>query len=498
MDMILAGFADALQWGNILYLAIGVATGVLVGAVPGLNGPMAIALAVPLTFYMSPLLAIAFLVGLNKGSTFGGSIAAILLNTPGSPEAVATTFDGYPLAKKGKALKALKMALYSSVTGDTFSDLVLIFVAAPIATVALKMGPPEVLCVIIFALSLIAALESESMLKGLVAAVFGVLFACMGIDPMNASPRLTFGVMDLQSGIPLIAVGIGMLALSEVWNQLEKGAQSKENMIVIDQNLPKADQRISFREYLAAGKTILRSSLIGTAVGTLPGLGTTIAAFLGYGAAKRASKHPETFGKGELEGIAAAEAANNAVVGSNMIPLFTLGIPGNVVAALLIGAFIIHGVTPGPMMFEENGQLIYGIYAAMLVANVLNLFIGNLGLKVFAKALSAPKNIVYPLVIFVCLTGGYLAENSLLAVFIMLVFALLGYFMRKLKLSFVTFIIGFVLGPMLEMSLQQTVVMSWVNPFFITQRPIAMVFLALTVVFLWRIAHSRRKKEKAA
>ncbi|MGD9124001.1 MAG: tripartite tricarboxylate transporter permease [Desulfarculaceae bacterium] len=495
METILAGFADAFTWGNIAFLFLGVTSGVLVGAVPGLNGPMAIAIAIPLTFYMNPLVAIAFLVGLNKGSTFGGSISAILLNTPGTPEAVATTFDGYPLAQKGKGLKALKMALYASVTGDTFSDLVLIFVAAPLAGVALKMGPPEILAVIIFALALIAALESSSLLKGLITASLGVLVNCVGIDPVSASPRLTLGIMDLQAGIPLVAVGIGMLAVSEVWNQMEARGEESESTIKFDPTLPKEEKRISFSEYIRVGRTILRSSLIGTAVGTLPGLGVTIAAFLGYGAAKRASKKPEEFGKGSLEGIAAAEAANNAVVGSNMIPLFALGIPGNVVAALLIGAFIIHGVTPGPMMFEENGQLIYGIYAAMLLANLINLFVGNLGLRIFAKALSAPRDIVYPIIIFICITGAYITENSLFSVFVMLLFAALGYFMRKFQFSFVNFIIGFVLGPMLELSLQQTLTISRNNPMIMLERPIALGFLLLTALFLWRVS---RKKKKTA
>lgn len=493
MEMILTGFADAFTLVNLAFIALGVAVGVTVGAVPGLNGPMAIALCVPLTFYMSPLMAIAFLVGLNKGSTFGGSISAILLNTPGTPEAVATTFDGYPLAQKGKGLKAMKMALYSSISGDTFSDLVLILVAAPIAGVAIKMGPPEILAVTIFSLTLIAALESSSFLKGLIAALLGILINSVGIDPLAASPRLTFGLMDLQAGIPLAAIAIGLLALSEVWAQLEKPLGQAESAVRLDPNLSKEERSVSLREYLSVGRTILRSSVIGTAVGTLPGLGVTIAAFLGYGAAKRASKRPEEFGRGSLEGIAAAEAANNAVVGSNLIPLFTLGIPGNVVAALLIGAFIIHGVTPGPMMFAESGQLIYGIYAAMLIANFFNLFIGNLGLRLFARLLSAPRDLIYPVIIFICITGAYIGEGSMFGVLMMVIFAAVGYLMRKLQLSFVNFIIGFVLGPMLELSIQQTLTMSRNNPMIMLQRPIALGFLVVTVIFLWRV--SRRKKK---
>jgi putative tricarboxylic transport membrane protein len=358
VETILAGLGDTFTLTNILFIFLGVNMGVFVGAIPGLNGPMAIALAVPLTFYMSPLAAIAFLVGINKGGTYGGSIAAILLNTPGAPEAAATCYDGHPLAKKGKGEKALKMALYSSIFGDTFSDIVLILVAAPIALVALKMGPPEILSVIIFALTIIAGLEGGQLVKGLIGAGLGILLASVGLEPNNATERLTFGLYDLENGFSLMALGIGMLALSEVLVQLEEKVGRSGQIFRLDPNTPKADRTISLKEMKGVSRTLVRSSVIGTCLGALPGLGAVIASFLGYGAAKRASKDPDSFGKGNLEGIAAAEAANNAVVGSNLIPLLTLGIPGNVAAAMLIGAFIIHGVTPGPLMFEEHGRLI--------------------------------------------------------------------------------------------------------------------------------------------
>ena len=491
MEVILAGFADTFTPGNILFIFLGISMGVFVGAVPGLNGPMAIALAVPLTFFMSPLAAVAFLVGINKGGSYGGSISAILLNTPGAPEAAATCYDGHPMAKQGKGEKALKMALYASVFGDTFSDIVLILVAAPIALVALKMGPPEILSVIIFALTIISGLEGGQLVKGLIGAGLGILLASVGLDPNTATPRLTFGLYELEGGISLMALGIGMLALSEVLVQLEDRGATSGQIFKLDPDRPKEDRSVSLKELKGVSRTLVRSSMIGTAMGALPGLGAVIAAFLGYGAAKRASKDPDSFGRGNMEGIAAAEAANNAVVGSNLIPLFTLGIPGNVAAAMLIGAFIIHGVTPGPLMFEENGRLIYGIYGGMLVANVLNLFVGAVGLRIFVRVLSIPRNIIYPVIIFICLTGAYMADNSLFAVGIMIGFAVLGYFMKKLNFSFVTFIIGFVLGPMFELSLQQTLVLSKNNIFTMAQRPIAAVFLVLTLVFVWR--SSRRK-----
>jgi len=493
MEQVLAGFTDVFTLGNIVYIALGITMGTFVGAVPGLNGPMAIAIAVPLTFFMSPLAAIAFLVGINKGGTYGGSISAILLNTPGAPEAAATCFDGYPLARQGKAEKALKMALYASVFGDTFSDLVLIMVAAPIALVALKMGPPEITAVIIFALTIIAAVSGRSLLKGFIAAAFGIFVSCVGLDPVTATPRLCMGFIELQNGIPLMAIGIGMLALSEVLIQIEGYASSPTESISLTKGVKKEDRIVSLQEFKSCLKTMLRSSIIGTIMGALPGLGATVASFIGYGAAKRASKNPEKFGKGTIEGVAAAEAANNAVVGANLIPLFTLGIPGNVAAALLIGAFMIHGITPGPLMFQEHGRLIYGIYGAMLVANFLNLTIGSFGLKLFARVVRIRKQIIYPVITMFCITGAYIADNSLFAVALMIIFAILGYFMKKLDFSFVTFIIGFVLGPMFELSFRQTLILSKNNPLILLSHPISLGFLILTAFSIWKFGFRSKK-----
>ncbi len=469
--------------------------GVTVGAIPGLNGPMAIAIAVPLTYYMGSVYAIAFLVGILKGSTFGGSISAILLNTPGDPEAAATCWDGHPLAKQGKGEKALKMSLYSSVFGDTFSDLVLIFVSAPLAIVALSMGPMEQVSVIIFALSLIAALSGKSVIKGVIMGVAGMFVACIGTDPIMGEVRLSLGSYELEGGIPIVAMGIGMLALAEVFMHVEEISKGgMKEPIKMRKDIPREDRIVTFAEFKSVFRTLIRSSLIGTGIGALPGLGVTIAAFLGYGAAKRASKHPETFGKGELNGIAAAESANNAVVGSNFIPLFTLGIPGNVTAALIVGAFTMHGVIPGPMMFEEHGRLIYGIYMSMMIANFCNLFVGQISLRFFSRIVNIKTDVLYPIVIFTCFVGAYLATNSLFSVYVMIAFTIIGYFARKLEFSFVTFIIGFILGPKFELYLQQSLAISMKNQWEFLSRPVTMGFLLLTLITMIGIARNRLKK----
>jgi len=493
MELIFSGMTDLFTLTNVIYIAFGICLGIVVGAIPGLGHPIAVAIAVPMTFYMSALTAIAFLVGIQKGGTYGGSISSVLLNTPGTPEAAVTAFDGYPLAKQGKGEKALKISLYSSVFGDSFSDIVLIMVAAPVASVALKLGPVEVTSIIIFSLTIIAAFAGQSMLKAFIAAAFGVFLTTVGVDPVTGDPRLAFGSLHLESGIPMSAIFIGALAMSEILIQMETSESRITKSITLKKEGKKEDRNVSWPEFRGCIKTLFRSSIIGTVIGALPGLGITIASFLGYAAAKNASKHPEEFGKGTLEGVAAPEAANNAVLGANLIPVFSLGIPGNVSAALLLGAFMIHGVTPGPLMFEQQGRLIYGIYTALIIANLLNLIIGRFGLKFFAKILLIPKRNLFPLIIYLCMVGIYLTGNSLFSVGIMFIFAFLGYLMKKLNFSFMTFIIGFVLGPILELSLRQSLIMSRNNPMILLNHPISLAFLILTVISIWKLGFGSKK-----
>lgn len=296
VEEILGGLLDVFVPGNVLAIIVGIVLGLLIGAAPGLNAIMAIAIAVPLTYYMSPLSAIAFLLAVNKGGTYGGSITAILINTPGSPESAVTGLDGHPLARAGKAEKALKMSLYASVIGDTFSDLVLILVAAPLAAVALKMGPAEITAVIFFSLTLIAAVTGRSLLVGLVSACLGFLTALVGTDPIEGTSRFIFGILELGNGIPLIPHAIGLLAIAEIFFQIEKKPSGQRDAISVPKSTNALDKRVTAEEFKAASPSIMRGSLIGTAVGALPGVGALIAAFLSYGAAKRASKNPELFG----------------------------------------------------------------------------------------------------------------------------------------------------------------------------------------------------------
>ena len=488
MTTFVTAVSEAVTVTNLLLIFAGIVLGILVGALPGLSGPLAIAIAVPLTFYMSPLSAVAFLISVNKGGTFGGSISAILLNTPGSPEAVATALDGHPLAKKGQPLRALRAALVASVAGDLFSDIVLILVAANLAILALKLGPVETGALVVVALAFIAELMGKSASRGLLAVAMGLFVASIGIDPTQAVPRLTFGFVELQSGFPLMAIGIGLLAMSEVFWQLEQRLRSIGNDATAFKLTNSESDRYTTADFRRSLPTIGRSAVIGTVIGALPGLGTTIAAFLGYSAAKRRSKTSDKtpFGKGNIEGIAGAEAANSAVVGANLIPLLALGIPGNIAAALLVGAFVIHGITPGPWMFEEHPTLVYGLFISMILANIFNLLVGGLFVRWFALVLRVPAHIIFPVIVLLCITGAFLNEQSFFSIGTMAAFGVLGYLMRKFEIPIVAFIIGLILGPMLEHSLSQSIVLTAGNPANLIDYPIALALYVMAGIILLR------------
>lgn len=492
IDGMMAGFAGALHPLNLLFMIIGVSLGIIVGILPGLGSVTALSILIPVTFYMNPLVAIAFLVGVNKGGTSGGAVPAILLNAPGTPEAAATALDGYPMCRKGQPVKAMKAALYSSVFGDTLSDILLILVAAPFATFALRFGPAEFTAIVLFSFTLIAGLSGHSVIKGIIAAFFGLFLSTVGLDPVDSSSRMTFDIVELYDGISLNALAIGTLALSSVIQQIfalrRNGGTAQET---VSQTFDRQANKLRPSEFWSHWPTLIRSALIGSGIGMLPGLGVSLAAFLGYGSAKRASKTPEKFGTGHIEGVMATEAANSAVVGANLVPTIALGIPGNIAAALIIGAFMIHGVVPGPFMFEQHGDLIYGIFASMLICNGFHLLVGRLGINIWGYITRVPKNIVLPIVIVLCIVGVYVPTQSLFDVGLMLAFAGLGYLMRSTGFSLVCFVIGFLLGPMFETSLRQTMLMYKSDLTVLLSSPIALIFVILTVFSLWRFARRR-------
>ncbi|WP_158972215.1 tripartite tricarboxylate transporter permease [Chachezhania sediminis] len=493
MEHLAIGFQNVLTPGTLFWVTVGVTLGYVLGALPGLGKATGVAIAIPMTFYLPPVAAIAMLIGIAKGSAAGSAVSAILLNTPGEPSSAPTALDGYPLARQGKAQKALKMGLFASVIGDFLSTLILIALAAPLARYALLIGPVELCSVLLFSLTFIGSLAGRSMLKGMIAAAFGVFFATIGIETETFIPRLTFGMLELDDGISLVPMAIGMLAVAEMVIQAGNMRNLDREAAEIDDSTRPEDRRVTLAEWRRCLPVIGRGTLIGAVVGILPGLGASVGSFLSYGATQRSSKTPEKFGTGMIEGVAAAESADNAVVPSSFVPLFALGIPGSVIAAILIAALVLHGLTPGPMMFIEQPQMVADLYAAMLCASGILLLVGYAGQRIFAQVIRVPIRLIIPVVLFLCCIGAYMNTNSLFSIYLMLAFALLGFFARKLEFSFVTFLIGFVIGPNLELTFRQSLQLLDHDPMRLAAHPIALLFGLLTVVTVVWIGRSNRR-----
>jgi putative tricarboxylic transport membrane protein len=494
MEALFGALETVLTPVNILWIAAGVTIGYVVGVIPGLGKGTAVAVAIPLTFYIAPVPAIAFLIGIAKGSTAGSAVSAILLNAPGEASSAPTALDGYPLARQGKAQKALKMGLFASVIGDFVSTLVLIVLAQPLAEYALLIGPIELCTILLFSLTFIAGLSGDSLTRGLIAGFFGLLVSTVGTEVETAALRFTFDALELYDGLSIVPVAIGMLATSEMMIQMGNQRSLDAETNLINKGTSREDRTISWAEWKACIPSIARGTAIGSAIGILPGLGASVASFLSYGAAKRAAADPDRFGKGALEGIAAAESADNAVVPSSLVPLFAIGIPGSVIAAILIGAFIVQGVTPGPLMFSQQTELVYGIYISMLGASILLLGIGYFGQGVFAQVVRVPMRFVIPVVVFFCAMGAYLQGGGIFGVGMMLTFGVLGFFARKLDFGFVTFLIGFVIGPNFELTLRQSIALTDRTWSGLLEHPVAMVFIVMTVIAGWRIMVQQRRK----
>lgn len=488
-EQIASATVDVLTLEVIGYIVLGVTIGYFVGAMPGLNRATALALLLPFTFTMSPLAAICFLIGINKGGAAGSAVSAILMNVPGEPSSVVTTLDGYPMTRQGKSKKALKLALYASVIGDILATIVLIMLAAPLARLAVGLGPIELTAILFFAMTFIAAVSGRSFLKGIISGLIGLLLAAPRLDLETGMPRLTFGFMELYDGIPLLAVAIGTLALSEILVQIDRGWHGRythKNEFL--HSAVTEDSRLSGKEFLASMPAILRGSIVGTVIGLLPGLGASLASFLAYTWVKRASKTPELFGKGAPDGVAAAESADNASVPASLIPVFAIGLPGSLATALLMGGFLMHGLTPGPFLLRDNIELVYAIFLGMLAASGILLMVGYFGQGFFSRVIAVRDTIIIPVIVLLCVIGAYLEGGGMFGVYLMLVFAFVGYFLKKFDFSFVTFLVGYILGPMVELSMRQSIIISDANPMILLQHPVAIVFLVLAVLSAWRLS----------
>lgn len=486
-DSFIQGFELLLRWDIYLYISMGLVVGMFVGAMPGLTTVLAMAVLLPVSFNLEPMLGIPFLIGVYKGGIYGGSISAILVGIPGTGASIATTFDGPALTRQGKARKALEMALFSSTIADFLSDIATLVLIGLIAMIIMKIGPPEIFAIIIFSLILIASVSGESGIRGGIAAFLGLGLGFIGTDAVTGATRMTFGIDALSGGIPLIPLIIGVFALPEVLEAVESKAS---RFISENVDLSKSGEPLRWHEFKRSIRTILRSTVIGTGIGMVPGIGQVVAAFIGYSAAKRASKTPEKFGKGELDGIAGPEAANNAVNGPTLVPLLTLGIPGDNVTAILLGAFIAHGIRPGPQIFVEQGPLIYALLLSMIMANVLFIFLGYVLLKPFAKAIQLKKAYLIPAILALSFVGT-LSTGVAADLVIMVVIGICAYILRKLKFDLAPLVIAFVLAEPIEYRLAQSMLYARGNilEYLFIQRPIASVFLTAGIIWIaWMIS----------
>jgi len=485
IEQFLAGIEMALRLDTFIMVSFGLFAGMLIGALPGFTTLMAMAILLPVSFFLEPIVGIPFLLGIYKGGIFGGSIPAILVSMPGTGAAIATTYDGYQLTQKGQSRKALDMALFSSISGDTVSDLFTLLMIFPIALLVMQFGPPELAAILLLSLVIVAATAGRNPLKGLLMMAIGLWFSLIGTDPIGGVERFTFGFFELKSGIPLLPMLIGVFAIPEIVKVI---GNSKLQIRSAGKIL---GERLKIAEFRRCIRTICRSTALGTCIGVIPGLGQVVAAMMGYTAAKNASPTPEKFGTGELEGVAAAEAANNAVNGPTMVPLLTLGIPGDNVTAILLGAFIAQGLRPGPELFETQGTIVFGILIVMILANLLFLLIGYLSIPFFARIVSIKSSLLIPLVVMFAVAGSYVFRSDVFDIYMLAFFGLFGVIARAASFDVMPMVMGFILGEPLEYAFGQTIAMADGNilMFALTQRPGMLVILLVTPIvgyFLWR------------
>ena len=483
---------------TMLFIVLGAILGVIVGAVPGLTASAAIAMLVPITYYIDPLSALAFLYVIGKAGRFGGSICAILFNTPGTTAAAATIIDGYALTERGQAGKALKTASLASAIGDFTGEILLICGALTIAQFTRKLGPPEYFAVYVCAFLIIGSVIADSLLKGIVSTFLGAMLAVVGIDPITGEPRFDFGMIELYNGLSLVPLLIGLFVVSEVFIQATKAKAEQEHHDEVKPREP-GDDRLSLAEVKRCLPFIGKGSLIGSVVGLFPGVGSAVACFVAYGEGKRKAENKEQWGKGAIEGVAAPEAANNAVSGPSMIPLLALGVPGSTIAAMLMGVFMIHGIQVGPQIFQVSGDIVYGLFASGLLGIVLYFLIGWFGAAYIGRVLDrVPTNLIYPSILAVAFISAYTARSSLFDVGAACVFGVVGYFMRALNFSTAATVIAFVLAPGAEQSLRQSLLLSDRGYLVFLDRPVALAFFGIAFTAIALRLYGRTRSKRAA
>lgn len=455
MDIFTMDYSMLFTFENLIFIIFGTTFGLLAGALPGLGATISIALLLPLTYTMSPLAAILMLVAVYQSAEYGGSISSVILGVPGTPAAVATVIDGNAMSKKGLPGKALGYSLTASFIGGIIGSIILMLLAVPLSRLAIQFGASEFFLLGILGLVCVVSLSSKDIPKSVISVLFGLLVGMIGMDVLTGAERFTVGSMYLLEGLPLIPLLVGMFAISEILMMLTDDLQKR---YVTDTKNIKT--KITWKEFKGVRRSILKSSFIGAFAGVIPGLGAGPASWLAYSEAKRVSKNPENFGKGEPNGIAAPEAANNAVVGGALVPLLTLGIPGSPASAVILGAFMIHGIQPGPRLFNEDPNLIYSIFLGFMFTAFAMYIIGKYTTTLCARMLIIPNYVLLPIILMVALIGAYVARGSLFDVWIAIGAGIIAFFMRNLDYSLPAFILAYVLSPLIEQSLRRALLLS--------------------------------------
>ena len=479
---------------NILWINIGVFIGSVFAAIPGLSVILCVILFLPVTYSMTAIPGMMFLLGIYCAGGYGGSVSAILINTPGTPHAAATMLDGHPLSEQGRTKAALKIALYASTFGGVFSALMLLFLGPQVAKIAAQLGTAEYFMVCVFGLTIIAGVSGKSMIKGLISACLGLLISCVGSDPMTSYDRFTFGISRLYLGLDLAICLIGLFALVEIMAKAER----RLDRLNLDTTQIKDDGVITKAEYKRMARPVLVSSIIGVLVGIIPGTGASEASWFSYNTAKNMSKHPEEFGHGSVEGIAAAESANNAVTGATLIPLLTLGIPGDGTVAIMLSALMINGLNPGLSLFTTQGDIMYAIMLGLILVNVFMCLQGKFLTTLFAKVVSIPQEILTPIIVIFCFAGAYSVNGNYFDVGVALIFGALAWVLRKLELPPVPILLGLVLGSMTETNFRRALLISNGSPSIFFSSVYCIIFLVLIVAAVGAIVRGKVKERKAA
>lgn len=472
-------FLTIIEPTNIMLVVLGLLVGIFLGALPGIGSSMAIVLALPFTYFLDVLPAIALLSTIYVGSAYGGSITAILFNAPGTPEAVATTFDGYPMSQQGKSKKALGLAISSSAFGGIFAVILMFSLASILSEVAFKIHASEYFALAILGMTVISALGTSNMVKAIISGLIGIFISTIGLDPLTATDRFTFNTLELMNGIDYIPIMIGAFALGEVFSQITNSSpQNLNTSSKLSQGMFK------FKDFFVYKWTALKSATIGSLLGILPDTGGAIASFVSYGVAMKTDKNPGEFGKGKAEGVVAPETSNNAAAGVSMIPTLILGIPGSPTTAVILAALVLQGVQPGPQLMADQPILLYSIFLAMLFASVMTLVAGRAGVQVFTLLLKAPYSIIATFIIILSLLGAYATNNDLLNVWIMLLFGVVGYLMKIYHFSIASLILGIVLGPLMETSLRRHLLINNGDFLSLFHSPITVILLVISILII--------------